>query len=110
MNSLAQFKRGDGFSLTCTWKENGTPASLVGLTIAAQIRNPQNMKLVAALTVTPAADQTAHLGVFTLTPTIANTSTWPLGEMICDLEVINANGLKRSSDSFIVPVIEDVTK
>lgn len=110
MNSLAQFKRGDGFSLTCTWKENGVPAALTGLTISAQIRNPQNMKLVATLLTTPAIDQVANKGVFTLTPVNPSTSAWPIGKMICDIEVINADGLKRSSDSFVVPIIEDVTK
>lgn len=108
MNSLAQFKRGDTFSLACTWKQSGVATSITGLTIAAQIRNPYGMSLVADLSVV-AGNQTTNPGAFILVASNPDTSDWPIGSLICDLQITNGSTI-RSSDSFLIPVIEDVTR
>ncbi|CAB4121551.1 hypothetical protein UFOVP14_29 [uncultured Caudovirales phage] len=108
MNTLTSFKRGDTFSLACTWKQGGVATSITGLTIAAQIRNTYGMTLVDTLTVVP-GNQSTTPGSFTLVPSVADTNSWPLGSLICDLQVTNGSNI-RSSDSFLIPVIEDVTK
>ena len=108
MDQLSDFKRGDTFSITCTWKENGIPASTAGLTIRSQIRNPRSMALVSDLVVTH-ANQTTHPGVFTLTPSIADTADWPTGNMIGDIE-ISKDGVTRSTRTFLVPIQKGVTE
>lgn len=108
MNVLSNFKRGDTFSLSCTWKDNGSPASIAGLEIKAQIRNSYGLNLVDDLVVTP-LNQVNHIGQFVLTPLHPDTSYWPIGSLICDLQ-ITKDSVVRSSDSFLIPVIEDVTK
>lgn len=106
MKSIAQFKRGDTFSLACTWKDGGVPTSVAGLTITSQLRTYGALALVASLTVI-VGDQVATPGAFAL---IADsTSLWPVGAMVCDIEVAQ-DGIIRSSESFLVPVTEGVTK
>ena len=109
MNITAIFKRGDTFSLQCTYKDSaGAPASVTGLTINSQIRNSYGGTLVATLTAVP-LDQTTHVGQFNLVPVVSDTSGWPVGNLICDLQITNGTTV-RSSDSFIIPVVEDVTQ
>lgn len=107
MQTLAPFKRGDTFSLACTWKQLGVATSITGLAIQAQIRNTYEMSLVDELTVIP-ANQSTDIGKFTLVSTLPTTN-WPIGTLICDLQISNGEAI-RSSDSFYIPVIEDVTK
>lgn len=108
MSQLSDFKRGDTFSITCTWKENNIPASTAGLTIRSQIRNPKTMALIAELTATH-ADQILNPGVFVLTPIVTNTANWPIGQMIGDIEITKA-GVIRSSRTFVVPILKGVTE
>lgn len=106
MKSIAPFKRGDTFSLTCTWKDGGVPTSVAGLTITSQLRTHGALTLVANLTVM-IGDQLVSPGSFVLFA--EGTSSWPVGAMVCDLEVAQ-EGIIRSSESFIVPVAEGVTR
>lgn len=108
MNQLSDFKRGDTFSIACTWKENNIPASTAGLTIRSQIRNSKTMALIADLIATH-ANQTLQPGVFTLTPTVINTTNWPIGQMIGDIE-ITKDGVIRSSKTFVITVLKGVTE
>ncbi|MBU3640023.1 hypothetical protein [Polynucleobacter sp. AP-RePozz3-80-G7] len=127
MKALSPFKRGDTFSLDCTNKKrradaNGAPIKVDGkyiydpeaLTnqtlIKAQLRDPVTMSLVDDLQIVFNANQTDSPGKFVMLSSVnADTGTWPLGSVICDLEV-TVNGKVRSSDSFLIPIIEDVTK
>ena len=111
---LPLFKRGDTYLLTCTYKIDGTPVSLAGKTMRAQIRTRRGV-LVADLNATAAADQTANPGRFTLTPVNQDTSGWPAGTYErpefheIDIETTDG-GVIISSETFIQPVIEDVTR
>jgi len=107
MLRTANFKRGDTFSLKCTWKVDGTPTSITGLTIASQVRSASGA-LIATLNVVP-ENQTTHPGAYALVAANPDTSRWPLGDAYCDIQ-IDDQGIDRSSETFIIPVIEDVTK
>lgn len=107
MKSIAPFKRGDTFSLSCTWKVENQPTSIVGLTINSQIRSGAGA-LVATLQVVP-DDQITNPGKYALIPTNPDTSKWPLGNAYCDIQV-DDQGIDRSSETFVIPIIEDVTK
>lgn len=108
MKSLSPFKRGDTFSLACKWKSAGVPTSINGLTIKAQVRNTFEMTLIDDLRVV-VADQSVSPGVFTLVSSNPDTNNWPIGTLVCDLQILNGETI-RSSDSFYIPVIEDITK
>lgn len=104
---VSDFKRGDTFQLTCTYKVAGVATSVTGFTIRSQLRNAFG-NLVATLTATP-ANQTASPGVFYLVPSNADTSGWDTGDLSCDVE-ITSGGVTRSTVTFVVPVVDDVTK
>lgn len=102
-----EFKRGDTFLLTCTYKVSGVATSVSGFTIRSQIRNKFG-QLVATMTAT-LANQSTSPGVFYLAPTVANTSAWDVGDLSCDVEITNG-GVIRSTLTFLVPVVDDITK
>lgn len=99
-----KFKRGDTFSLACTYKVDGTPASVSSLTIESQIRNSRNL-LIQDLNVTKHLDT----GKFTLTSPSEETSTWPISVLQCDIQ-FSENGIVRSTQTFDISVVEEVTK
>lgn len=105
MKMLDKFKRGATFSLACTWKVSGVPTPITGLTITSQLRQ-SNGTLVDNLRVV--AD-TTDATKFALVPTNPDTSTWPVGLLLCDIKTI-VDGIERSSETFQIPVIEEVTK
>lgn len=107
MKSTAPFKRGDTFSLTCTWKVDGAAVDITGLTITSQLRSADG-GLIDDLRVV-AGNQTTNTGQFTLLPTDVSTAAWPLGDAYCDIQV-DDQGIDRSSETFIVPIVEDVTR
>lgn len=106
MLQTAPFKRGDTFSLKCTWKQNGVPTDITGLTIASQLRSASGA-LIATLTVAP-DDQIANPGAYALVAS-GSTARWPLGDALCDIQ-IDDQGIDRSSDTFAIPIIEDITR
>lgn len=99
-----KFKRGDTFSLACTYKVNGIPTSVSGLDIDSQVRSKRGT-LVATLQDTKLVDT----GKFTLTPVNANTSGWPVDVLQCDIQ-LSENGVIRSTDTFYISVVEEITK
>jgi len=107
MKSIAPFKRGDTFTIACTWKVQNQPTNISGLTIKSQIRSSAGA-LVATLRVV-ADDQIANPGKYALIPTDPDTSKWPLGDAYCDIQ-IDDQGIDRSSETFVIPIVEDVTK
>lgn len=80
--------------------------SVAGYTIRAQIRSKVGV-LVADLQVV-IADQSLTPGLYYLTPTIADTSAWPIGSHNMDV-VMTFGGVTRSTEVFAVPVIGGVT-
>lgn len=106
---LPDFKRGDTYQLTCTYKGDGTTASSVAaFTIAAQLRTSAGT-LVAEMTITKLTQSGATLGQFTVEPTDPDTTGWPLGRLEMDLEITEA-GVIRSSETMVQPVVKDVTR
>lgn len=99
-----KFKRGDTFSLTCTYKVNGVPTSVSAYNIDSQIRTKRG-DLVATLSDT----KQVNTGVFTLVPTVSDTSEWPVDVLQCDIQ-LSENGTIRSTDTFYVVVVEEITK
>ena len=103
--TLPEFKRGDTFSLVCVYKVDDVPTSVTGFTIRSQLRRT-NKDLVATFTATP-ANQSTNPGKFTLTPD-TDTEDWPVETLLCDIE-ISHSGAIRSTNTFAVPVVRDIT-
>ncbi len=108
MKILAEFKRDATFKRGCIYKYAGVASSISGMTLTGQIRNPYGNALVDSLVFTP-LDQTAFLGQFSVTSLNADTSAWPLGNMLIDFK-FNISGDKTYTDTFILPVVESITK
>lgn len=107
MQQTAPFKRGDTFSLKCTWKVEGTPTDIAGLTINSQIRTASG-KLIATLSVIP-DNQVTNPGAYALVAVNQDSNSWPIGDAYCDIQV-DDQGIDRSSETFIIPIVEDVTR
>lgn len=102
-------KRGDDWSLVGVYKENGVGVNITNFTIRSQLRDA-NLNLVCELTVTK-SNQTTTPGGFVLSiPVGTDTTTWPTGNLQSDIEFVPAGGRKKSTETFLVPVVEEVTK
>ena len=99
-----KFKRGDTFTLTCTYKVDGVPTSVSTMTIESQIRN-QRDSLIQELTVTK-LEQT---GLFTLVASSSDTSEWPITVLRCDIQFSQGDNV-RSTQTFNISVLEDITQ
>lgn len=108
MKSLPPIKRGDTFGATCTYKENKVPTSVAELSISCQLRDPETKELVSSMVITK-ADQEEFVGVFHLAPENPDTSDWPVKTLIADIE-ISDGGVIRSTQTFRIPIYEDVTQ
>lgn len=102
------FKRGDTFSLLCTRQDSaGAPVNLTGYTITSTARVGTSFSDILTVTITSAA-----AGQFTLSETAANTANWPISSdasiMYCDVQFV-FSGVVKSSETFIINVIEDIT-
>lgn len=104
MESLKAFKIGDNFDITYSLPiEFGSSLS----SIQSDIRN-QNYGLVEHLTVLQLPD-TETESVWQITATNEQTALWPTGQFICDIKHIAVDGNEIHSDTFLVPVIKQVT-
>lgn len=108
MTTLSNFKRGDTFQLTCTYKVAGVATSLTGKTVDCQLRSP-NGGLIADMTCTLDADQTTNPGKFVVTPVVADTSRWSVGNNEIDIQITSGSSV-RSTETFTLPVVKDVTR
>lgn len=107
MPTLSEFKRGDTFQLACTYKVEGVAQSVTAFTIESQVRDSLG-GLVATLAAT-LANQSTSPGQFTLAPVNPDTSAWQTGNLQCDIEIASG-GVIRSTVTFVIPVVEDITK
>ena len=103
---ISPIKRGDTFTLACTYKQNNMVYDVTNFTIRSQVRDSSGA-LVEELTVAK-ADQTEHPGVFVLSA--ADPMDWPVDVLSCDIQFSDAEGMVRSTQTFQIPVIEDVTQ
>lgn len=99
-----KFKRGDTFTLTCTYKVDGVATSVTDIDIESQIRS-NNGTLVKELTVT----KQVSTGVFLLSATATESALWPTAALKCDVQ-FSQDGVVRSTQTFDVIVVEDITK
>lgn len=99
-------KRGDTFQLSCTVENEGVPVDITNITIAAQVRRPDD-ELLQDLTVTKTD---ATNGAFTLGATAAETETWEVVRYQCDIELTEANGEVNSTETFTINVLKDITR
>ena len=91
--------------MSCVYKENGVPANLTQYTINSQLRDSSD-NLVQTLVATK-ADQSSLPGVFVLTA--PDTSVFPLDLLRCDIQFVEGV-TTRSTQTFFIPVEEDVTR
>ena len=104
MNSIENFKKGDTFTLTCTYKIDNVAISIDDITIESQIRTARNV-LIQELTVT----KLEETGKFTMTATAEETQLWPVAVLKCDIQ-LSEGGSIRSTNTFDVKVINSVTQ
>lgn len=102
--SQINFKRGDTFTLTCTYKVDGLPSSIDDVDIASQVRN-QRDELIQNLSVT----KLEELGQFTLNASASETSDWPIKVLRCDVQFTQGNTV-RSTQTFDISVVKDITR
>jgi hypothetical protein len=102
--AISPVKRGDTFTLVCTYKQDGIPTNVEQFMIRAQVRDSSDA-LVQALLVTK-ADQVTNPGVFTLSAGII--AGWPIDLLRCDIQFSEEETV-RSTQTFFIPVEEDVT-
>ena len=103
---ISPIKRGDTFTLACTYKQNGAASSVADLTIRSQVRDSSGA-LVEELTATK-ANQTTSPGVFVLSA--ADPMNWPVDVLSCDIQFSDSEDVVRSTQTFQIPVVEDVTQ
>lgn len=103
--TISPIKRGDSFNMSCVYKENGVPANLTQYTINSQLRDSGD-NLVQTLVATK-ADQTSLPGAFVLSA--IDTSVFPIDLLRCDIQFVEGE-TTRSTQTFFIPVEEDVTR
>lgn len=104
----ASLKVGDTFGLTCTYKVAGVPTAITEEQFASQIRT-EDGALVATLTVVIDSNQVANVGKFYLSAP-SGTQGWPAdADLYCDIQV-SVGGIVRSTDTFVIPTVQDVTR
>jgi hypothetical protein len=108
--STPPFKRGDTFALSGVYRINGVASQLSNQSIRSQLRNSVGA-LVANLVAVIDADQTVNPGRFYLAlvdPALSAAFPAP-ANLYCDVEV-HDGGMVRSTETFIVPVVPDVSQ
>lgn len=102
-------KRGDDWSLIGFYKENDVGVDITNFTIRSQLRDA-SMNLICELVVTK-ANQTTSTGGFVLSiPPGTDTTIWPTGTLQSDIEFIPPGGKKKSTETYLIPIVEEVTK
>ena len=104
------FKRGDTLALAGIYRENGVAVVLTNQVFRSQLRASTGA-LVATLVAVIDADQAQNPGHFYLgLADPAQSSTFPApANLYCDLEV-EVGGVVRSTETFIVPVVPDISR
>ena len=103
--TIQPIKRGDSFLMACVYKEDGVPYDVTNFTIRSQVRNSSDA-LVQELTVNK-ADQSTDPGAFVLAAGVIDD--WPIDLLRCDIE-FSEGATVRSTQTFMIPVVEDVTR
>lgn len=100
--SIDQIKQGDTFQLNGIYKIDGVATSLTLYTITSQVRDARD-NLIASLSVTKDPSNTGH---FSLS---AGEIDWKAATYYCDIQFIDNDDFVRSSETFLIPVIKEIT-
>jgi len=104
-NMALEHKRGDSLSLMGEIPESYEDGFFVGWAVSSQIRTAQYYSLVDNLTVEWVDPLTSR--EFLLTKT--DTSAWPVGNCVIDVQFVREDGFTKSTDTMQITVIRDVT-
>ena len=105
--TISPVKQGDTLTLACVYKENGVPVDVTNFTIRAQLRDSSG-SLVLNLPISK-ANQATNPGVFVLGSNTPPNPELPVDELSCDIEFADGDGVVRSTQTFNIPIVEDVT-
>ena len=101
-------KRGDTFLKTCLLREDDqtTPIDITGWCIQGHVRDEMGVLFASIqVTVTDAPN-----GAYTIEVPPEITELWPPDErLLADIEYTDAVGVVRSTDTFYIPVLQDIT-
>jgi len=102
--SINAIKTGDTFELYGLYKVAEVPTSLTNYTITSQVRDSRGLLI-------------ANLPVFLLSQILfpgqfrvgAIEIDWPVGVYQCDIQFIDYTNYVRSTETFLIPVEQDIT-
>jgi len=99
------FKRGDTFRMSGFLGTSASKIDLTGYAIRSQLRG-RGGALIAEFVVTiDLVNRT-----FAMSETADKTALWPVGVAICDVQFVDTIGDTRSTQTFKLDIIEDVTR
>ena len=101
-----KIKRGDYFELLVVVSVDGALVDLTGWTARSQARSSTD----ALVYEFPVAIPDPTNSTVYLTADQAITEGWAVGVIFCDVEVIDPDGRKTSSETFTIEVEKDITK
>lgn len=100
-----EFKRGDTFNpLIRVTEDNSEPVNISNWTIISQVRDIRD-NLISTLNVSNRVDSSGEFNLGTL-----DTSSWPVGELFWDIQYINAEGVKISTETIVIRCIKDISR
>jgi hypothetical protein len=103
MKSL-RIKQGETFLLSGQYlNDDGTPKSLVGVTLLSQVRDRFSFVETLVVTIANAAG-----GLYEISST-GSTLNWPVGELQWDIKEV-AGGVERLTDTYKIVVQAAVTR
>lgn len=103
-SNIVKLKRGDSFVFTNNQLigDDGNPLDLNGWGIRSQIRNKSLVLVEELIVVVSQFD-------YSITADPLMSSSWPVGDLMWDIEYTTPDGVVFSSDTIIVKIIQDIT-
>ena len=98
-------KTGDNIEWVCTMNESGIAADITTWTIGCEV-DQSDGTLVLAMTVTK-TDPTN--GIFSLTATALQTASFPVGDLLVDVQILDDSSITVSSETFNLTMVQDIT-
>ena len=105
MAQVIEHKRGDTFQLVGWLGSSDNKSSLAGMSIKSQMRDATNAIFYSFQ---PSIDSAAN--IFLLEASSLVTAAWPLGAYTCDVQMTDSAGVVRSSPTFTIKIVADVTE
>lgn len=97
-------KRGDTLALSSQLMIDGDPVAIGGWSIRSHVRDASD-RLIEALTPTVASSGS---GIFAVKS--SGTANWPLGVLFMDIQLTDAGGFVRSTETLTINVTKDITQ